>query len=740
MKAQAVLLAGAALLHAAGHAQTAPAAPPAPAPAPAPPQQLDKVEVTGQSNDDSKRRNATASKIIISRDELLRFGDSNLVDLMRRLPGVTPGGRPGRGSGIAMRGMGGGFTQILVDGERMPPGFSLEQIPPDQIERIEIQRAPTAETGARAVAGSINIVLREPLARKLNEVRAQVGGDHGEPQANISWTRNDSLAPGLNYSLTAGLNARRQADETYSRTDRWLNDTLIESRTSTTTSLGERKGLNLNGRLQWRLDDGDSLMLMPFLMLGESEGNSTTLQTGEPRYTRVDGSNDGSQRMLRLNGQYQKRLGDYTRLDLRFGGGRGQFDNDSERLESGGSQDRLEQVSTRNRSNNLSLNAKLSHQTAAEHNWVSGAEFENGRNRSDRVQLSNGVPQTDSGEFGEQVSARTRRFAAYTQDEWQATPNWSLHGGLRYEQIENSGDRGQGLVSNTSRVWSPLLHALWKPDPKSRDQVRMSLTRSYRPAGMNDLLARRVTNSQVPSGPNTEDRPDRAGNAELRPELATGLELAYERYLPKGGMLSANVFYRDIKGLIRTVLAQETVVLDGMPTLRWTQRPQNLGDARTWGIELEARARLDDLIDEPPALLVPLQLRVNMSLFDSVVDGIPGPDNRLDRQPRGTLNIGADYRYPGSNWSFGANWSYTPDIVIQQTEILRLRSSKRVALDAYAQYTQSASLSWRLGLSNLAPRDALDYSRVDTGTGLVSQSETLNPTYLNWSLRAEMRF
>lgn len=723
----------------AAQAQTPPSPPATTAPAPAP-QQLDQVEVRSQSSDDSKRRNATASKLIISREELLRFGDSSLVDLMRRLPGVTPTGRPGRGGGIAMRGMGGGFTQILVDGERMPPGFSLDQIPPDQIERIEIQRAPTAETGARAVAGSINIVLREPLTRRLNEVRAQLGGDHGEPQANLAWTRNDSLGEGLNYSLTVAANARRQADETVSITERRLAGQPVEQRRSDTVSVGDRQGLNLNGRLQWKLDEGESLMLMPFAVLGRNDGSATTLQAGEPRYTRVDTRSDGSQRLLRLNAQYQNRLGEFTRLDLRVGGGQGQFDSHSDRLESGGLGTRREEVSTRSRNDNLSLNAKLSHQTAAEHSWVSGLELESGRSVSDRVQLNDGNPQTGSGEFGESLSARSRRLAVYTQDEWQATPRWSLHGGLRFEQITNRGDRGDGPVSNTSRVWSPLLHALWKPDPKSRDQLRLSLTRSYRPANLNDLLARRVTNSQTPTGPNTEDRPDRAGNATLQPELATGLELGLERYLPAGGLLSVNVFYREIQDLIRTVLAQETVVLNNVPTLRWTQRPQNLGNARTYGIELEARARIDDLIADLPPAWVPLQLRANLSLFDSVVDGIRGPNNRLDRQPRGTLNLGLDYRYPGSRWSMGANWSYTPQIVIQQTEILQVRSSQRVVLDAYAQYAPSSQLSWRLGLSNLAPRDALDASRVETASGLVSETETLNPTYLSWTLRAEMRF
>ena len=56
------------------------------------------------------------------------------------------------------------------------------------------------------------------------------------------------------------------------------------------------------------------------------------------------------------------------------------------------------------------------------------------------------------------------------------------HAGLRWEGIRTRGtvEEGQPEVVNRSSVWTPLLHAVWKPDPKGRDQVRMSLTRSYR--------------------------------------------------------------------------------------------------------------------------------------------------------------------------------------------------------------------------------------------------------------------
>ena len=42
------------------------------------------------------------------------------------------------------------------------------------------------------------------------------------------------------------------------------------------------------------------------------------------------------------------------------------------------------------------------------------------------------------------------------------------------------------------------------------------------------------------------------GNPNLKPELATGLDVAWETYLSGGGMVSASVFHRRITNLIRT--------------------------------------------------------------------------------------------------------------------------------------------------------------------------------------------
>ena len=166
-----------------------------------------------------ERRQSTAAKIIIGREEIDRFGDSTLGDVLKRLPGVTIQGRPGRGGAIRLRGLGSGYTQILLDGERVPPGFSIDSISPDQIERIEILRAPTAETGARAIAGTINIITREGYTRRVNDLRLTAAYENGKVNPSASWTRNisEGRVDDQLHALGLLLRARQQQHDHHRR-------------------------------------------------------------------------------------------------------------------------------------------------------------------------------------------------------------------------------------------------------------------------------------------------------------------------------------------------------------------------------------------------------------------------------------------------------------------------------------------------------------------------------------------
>src|SRR5436305_14897733 len=109
----------------------------------------------------------------------------------------------------------------------MPAGFTLDSLAPEQIERIEILRAPTAETGARAVAGTINIITRGGYTKRINDVRVGVALENGRLQPGVSWTRNDTVGPFIyNWSLSA-FRQNRASDSTTTTVDRTLADDVL---------------------------------------------------------------------------------------------------------------------------------------------------------------------------------------------------------------------------------------------------------------------------------------------------------------------------------------------------------------------------------------------------------------------------------------------------------------------------------------------------------------------------------
>jgi len=687
-----------------------------------------------------ERRQSTAAKIVVGRDEIERFGDSTVGELLKRLPGVTIQGAPGRGGAIRMRGLGSGYTQILLDGERVPPGFSLDTLAPEQIERIEILRAPTAETGTRAIAGTINIITREGFRKSINDWKLGAAYENDELSPGLSWTRNDTFG-GMIYNLSLSAFHQNRDSQTDIAT---VNQTLAGGVTTLAqdeqiATQERRNGLNFSSRLQWRGEAGESLVLAPFAVLTQGH----TLREAEftqsvgllpPPYASAQSDTDGRYAQLRLNGQWNRRLTETMRLEVRGGLGAARIDNQTLRNEFDASDTLLRAIDDSAYVRDRSFNAtgKLFALVDGEHSLVSGAEFEGTRRAETRTTLQNGEPLL--AEFGDNFNAATTRFALYAQDEWNPSAQWSAHAGLRWEGIATTGDQADGsLVHNLSNVWAPILHAVWKPEPKSRDQLRMSLTRSYRAPTLQSLIARPSLSARYPTpGPNIPTSPDRVGNPELLPELATGVDVAFEHYLPGGGILSANLFRRNISNLIRSVTTLQVVPWADVP--RWVAQPQNIGDAVTQGLELEAKFRLSDLWADA----LPVDIRANVSLFRSRVASVPGPDNRLDQQPPATANLGADYRLRGVPLTLGANVNWNPAYTTRLSDVQTASQGRKMVVDANALWVFAPGVQLRLTASNLAPADYLLGGSFDTDLERET-TQTTTRTYVNWNLRLELK-
>jgi len=687
----------------------------------------------GRLSDMEERRNSTAGKQIYGREELDRNGDTNLGDVLKRLPGVTiGGGRPGRGGDVRMRGLGSGYTQILLNGERPPMGFSMESLSPDQVERIEVMRGPVAEHSTRAIAGTINIVLREGYQQRDIQVKAADTIEQGRHSPNVSVTIPGKTGK-LTYTLSGSVGVNRQHDSTFTHNQDVLDegavtkDQLVHDESSSTNKM-----LHLTPRLSWKFDSGDTLNFQPFLMYNKSEGGSNSVldqTTGiiPPEYNTALQTSHAENTFLRGFGNWVHKLEGASKLDVKFGFGLGKRESDSLRNQYDAGGGLLERFTDTDKTRDRSVNTggKYTSPLGKGHLLAAGWDLEASHREQTKVSLDkNGNPQfADS---GDNLTADTRRVAVFAQDEWDITPQWAVYMGARWEGIRTSSDRSSGTISNTSKVFSPLLHGVWKIPGHEKDQIRASLTRSYKSPNVQDLIALPFL-----SRLNSATRPDRTGNPDLKPELATGLDLAYEHYLGRNGILSASAFVRDIDNLIRRQLSLQQTDLGP----RWVSTPGNIGHARTSGIELEAKFQLAELMDNAPNV----DFRSNYSRFWSKVDGIQGPDNRLDQQAKQTANIGADWRIKAIPLTLGASYNWTPAIRVQTSTTQLVEISRKRVVDMYGLWKFDARTQLRISAANLLADDATGENTVDAN-GLTSHATTLNPTYRQVSIRLETKF
>jgi iron complex outermembrane receptor protein len=135
---------------------------------------------------------------------------------------------------------------------------------------------------------------------------------------------------------------------------------------------------------------------------------------------------------------------------------------------------------------------------------------------------------------------------------------------------------------------------------------------------------------------------------------------------------------------------------------------------------------------------LPIDVRSNLSFFNSKVLDVLGPNNRLDQQPKMTANLGADYRVRAVPLSLGGNVNINPDYTTRRSlQQWSYQGTKRV-VDVYGVWKFSPASALRLTVSNLVPQDYLTGSTF-IGNGI---SETVNNTTRNWQnvqLRLELK-
>jgi iron complex outermembrane receptor protein len=167
---------------------------------------------------------------------------------------------------------------------------------------------------------------------------------------------------------------------------------------------------------------------------------------------------------------------------------------------------------------------------------------------------------------------------------------------------------------------------------------------------------------------------------------------------------------------------------------------RNVGQATVEGIELEAKFRADQVLEG----VAPVELRANLALLRSKVDGVPGPDNRLDDQAKATANLGADYRFRGTPLTLGGNLNWVPGTLTRRAADETSQTSTKRQWDFFALWAFNPNLALRLLANNVDPRVYTTEGFNDVAnnlSGLTERNRTVSggPSYTNLALRLEMK-
>lgn len=161
-----------------------------------------------------------SSVTVITRADIERLQPVSVIDLLNGLPGVTfaQAGGIGQQSSLFLRGTNSTHTLVLIDGVRIgsiTAGIAaFEQIPVEQIDRIEIVRGPRSSLyGADAIGGVIQIFTRHGQPDGgITPSLSVTTGSNGFVNSQVGLSGGDTHA-WYNLSLggeyTSGINACR---------------------------------------------------------------------------------------------------------------------------------------------------------------------------------------------------------------------------------------------------------------------------------------------------------------------------------------------------------------------------------------------------------------------------------------------------------------------------------------------------------------------------------------------------
>jgi outer membrane receptor for ferrienterochelin and colicins len=681
------------LLVAAQSPQPAQATDAAPAPA-------QRIEITSGAG--AQRRADPAGRLVVGREELLRHGDSQLVDALQRLPGVSTEGR-GSGTALKLGGMGGGYTQLLLNGEPLPQGLSLDSIALDSIERVEITRGSSVQS-SQAIAGSINLVTRRPATRVARDIKLQAASLWGRPRLSATLNLGDAV-DGTTWGLGLVASSERQLwPATVLQERREGADDTVTQRVRTDKHEFDRTdALSVNPRLAFKRDAGDGAQwqlstdhsLRYAVSRGGVHDERLPLLGSPPAQQTGDLALNYDRLFWRGRLQAQRRTADGAQVEARLNVTHSSRDQQARALGYSFAPALVQDSAVDGRAVDQSAVLNLNHQRplGTAHRLDLGTEWERARRREDRVQterdLPGGLPPNN---LDERFDARVQRWALYLQDDWTLAEGTAAQLGVRVERLDTLSE-GNDFVSvrQSHRLVGPVMRVSTRPFG-GPGTFKLGLSRGFKLPAPRDVMPRRYVPIEV-----SPTAPAWVGNPDLRPERAWSLDGSWLAPLPAcGGELVISASLRRI----------EDVILDRLISqpedraVPWLLQRVNAGSAWSAGLEVEMRGQLTHTLAQG----APLRWQASLALARSRLDAVDAERPALPGQAPWQLKLNLTQPLaPG--WTAQLDLDVSGAAVADQPSGRRIETRARRSMGLGLQWQPKPRVTWRLSAARIGATD-----------------------------------
>lgn len=650
------------------------------------PQVSETMTVVFVAEDFRYRSDETRPVLVYEKEFLERFEPLSVGDILKRVAGISGSDDAGEFHLPQLRGIGPEYTQVLINGQRLPGAENdrtlfVDRIPANMVERLEISRSPSADMDAQGVAGTVNIVLKD--AHDARDLNLLVGGayfDRDDEATGQGFLSYGHAAGRLRYSIQGGwvqrYNPKLQTADIFDSEGEQLfkDETNIldsaESSIQTEWSFPLSERASLSGHLMALFTDRKETEDSSFFIDGEFEEGAFdhAVQVQENLGGKVAYDQAHSRGMFHLGLDFQR-----LELDRRatLGAFEG-FERELEGIETDESKDR-----------ETKLRAFWTMGTGADHRLKLGLDLSrkerDARRRVFEIDEDEGeLEEVDAAGVFRITEQRIDPFLVYN---WTIGPRLDFEAGLRVEgtdlDLEDAG------INTNDTQWFPSIHYRWRPT--SSDIFRLSFARTTKRQDFDELQ---------PFGARDQPRDGQVtvGNPALRPELAIGVDLGYEHYLAdQEGIFGLNLFYRKIDDRVETVQIGTDLF-----------QPRNIDEGEVYGLELDAGLPLAKLG------MPNLSLFGNLTLQDSrVTDPLTGESRRFHLQSEYVFNLGMIHYLPRLKASYGVNWlkqGKAREVFLAETALIEYGDNLEFLLEK----------KWKKGFSlRLAGKNLLDGKRTE---------------------------